>query len=278
MNKRLPLSRVTEVSAKAAPVVVCGVVALALAACGGSNTPSNVVAPGAKEGVKTQALETGAALLQSRPPVEALNAYLDGFHFYNGRPEEQMEAHHYCAIVNDELIQCVVYDGNAKDAKLMGVEYIVSERLFRTLPDTERKLWHSHVHEVKSGQLIAPGIPQAAEHELMKKLISTYGKTFHTWHTDRQKELPLGVPQLMMGFTSDGMASSEMVSARDRRFGVDSAEKRKNREDIVAPPVATGADAWQRGQVMQIQDPTSGDAQHHLQSGKDAPRIPPAPK
>ena len=42
-----------------------------------------------------------------------------------------MEAHHYCAILNEEVIQCVIYDGNVKDAKLMGVEYIVSERLFR---------------------------------------------------------------------------------------------------------------------------------------------------
>jgi hypothetical protein len=72
----------------------------------------------------------------------------------------------------------------------MGVEYIVSERLSRALPDAEKALWHSHVHVVKPGQLIAPGIPQPAEHALMKKLVGTYGKTFHTWHTDQHKELP----------------------------------------------------------------------------------------
>ncbi|VVP47166.1 hypothetical protein PS838_05157 [Pseudomonas fluorescens] len=59
----------------------------------------------------------------------------------------------------------------------MGVEYIISEQLFGKLPDAEKALWHSHVHEVKSGQLVAPGIPDIAEHALMEKLIHTYGKT-----------------------------------------------------------------------------------------------------
>lgn len=217
---------------------------LFLAACGGKNSGSNVTAPGAPASPKTGLLEQGANLLQNKPPIEALNTYLDGFHFYNGHMKAQMEAHHYCSVVNEDVTQCVIYDGNVREAKIMGVEYIVSARLFRTLPPQEKALWHSHVHEVASGQLIAPGIPQLAEKELMKKLIGTYGKTWHTWHTDQQKGLPLGVPRLMMGFTADGQADPAMVAERDRRFNVSSAEKRKDRADIPAPPIDPGADAW----------------------------------
>jgi len=234
----------------------CLAIALCLSACGGGNTESSVQAPGAEETAATRTLEAGAAALQSRPPIEAINAYLDGFHFYNGQMNVQMEAHHYCAILNEEVIQCVIYDGNVKDAKLMGVEYIISEALFSGLPEQEKALWHSHVHEVASGQLVAPGIPEVAEHALMEKLIHTYGKTWHTWHTDLDKDLPRGVPQLMMGFTADGQADPKMVAARDRRLGVDSAEKRKKRADIPVPTVAAGADAWQAGKVLQIKDPT----------------------
>jgi len=226
-----------------------------LAACGGSNTASSVESPGAGKSAKTATLEAGAAALQDKPPLDALNAYLNGFHFYSGNMGAQMEAHHYCAVLNEELIQCVIYDGNVKDAKLMGVEYIVSERLFKSLPAQEKTLWHSHVHEVKSGQLVAPSIPQPAEHALMKKLVGTYGKTFHTWHTDLHKELPVGVPQLMMGFTADGQADAAMVAARDKRLGVDSAEKRRNREDIPSPAIAEGANSWQQGKAVQIADP-----------------------
>jgi hypothetical protein len=242
-----------------------------LSACGGSNTASGVDAPGAAKSTKTAALEAGAAALQDKPPVDALNAYLDGFHFYSGNMQAQMEAHHYCSVLNEELIQCVIYDGNVKNARLMGVEYIVSERLFTTLPPAEKALWHSHVHEVKSGQLVAPGIPQAAEHELMKKLVGTYGKTFHTWHTDLHKELPTGVPQLMMGFTADGQADAGMVAQRDKRLGVDSAAKKKSREDIPAPPIAEGADSWQNGKAVQIADPSGaahGSAHEAPRAGK----------
>jgi len=238
------------------------VLAAVLAACGERPSPSNVQAPGADKRAGTAVLETGAAVLQDKPPLDALNAYLDGFHFYSGRIDAQMEAHHYCALLNDEVIQCVIFDGNQKSAKLMGVEYIVSERLFRTLPEAEKALWHSHVHEVKSGQLIAPGIPDAAEHALMKKLVGTYGKTFHTWHTDQQKELPLGTPQLMMGFTADGQANPALVDARDRRFEVRSADKRRAREDIAAPAIVPGADAWQQGRALQLADPTATPHAH----------------
>ena len=233
-----------------------------LAACAGNNSASNVITPGDAKSPATQSLEAGAALLQSRPPIDALNAYLDGFHFYNGHMNAQMEAHHYCAILNEEVIQCVIYDGNRKDAKLMGVEYIISEQLFADLPKAEQALWHSHVHEVKSGQLVAPGIPEVAEHALMEKLVHTYGKTWHTWHSDLNNDLPLGVPQLMMGFTADGQADPQMIADRDRRFGIDSAQKKKARADIPTPAVAPGADAWSQGKVFQITDPTHTPHQH----------------
>lgn len=232
-----------------------------LSGCGGSNTSSNVDAPGGEKTVGTRVLDRGAAALQDRPPIDAINAYLDGFHFYSGAMPAQMEAHHYCAVLNEELIQCVIYDGNVKDAKLMGVEYIVSERLFRSLPAGEKKFWHSHVHEVKSGQLIAPGLPEPAERALMSKLVSTYGKTWHTWHTDREKTLPLGMPQLMMGFTADGQVDETMVAARNQRLGIDSQQRRQSRQSIPAPAVAEGADGWQRGEAVQIQTLTG--APHH---------------
>ena len=228
------------------------IAALALAACGGDNTGSKVDSPGNPQTAETKALEAGAAVLQEKTPIGKLNAYLDGFHFYNGRMEGQMEAHHYCGHLNEEVIQCVIYDGNGELAKIMGVEYIISKRLFVTLPPEEKHLWHSHAHEVRSGELIAPGIPEAAEHELMEKLAGTYGKTWHTWHTDMNKELPLGAPMLMMGFTADGQIDPSVVQARDARFQVASEDKKRKRADIEYPPVDPEADAWQKDTVLQI--------------------------
>jgi hypothetical protein len=158
-------------------------------------------------------------------------------------------------VLNEDVFQCVIYDGSRRDAKLMGIEYVVSARLFQTLPADEKQLWHSHVHEVHSGQLVAPGLPEAAEKELMRKLVGTYGKTWHTWHTDQGHALPTGVPQLMMGFTADGQIDERMLRDRDARLGIDSVAKRSERQALPAPGVDPGADAWRNGHAYQIEGP-----------------------
>lgn len=221
-------------------------------ACGGKNTSSNVESPGSVKSVKTEVLEAGAAAMQDKTPVKQLDIYLDGFHFYNGQVSGQMEAHHYCSKLNEDVTQCVIFDGNGAHAKIMGVEYIISEKLFKNLPADEKKLWHSHRYEVKSGELIGPGLPDVAEHELMEQVVSTYGKTWHTWHTDQDLELPYGSPALMMGFVKDGQVNPKLVEARDARFKTSTADKRKNRADIPAPAVQPGADSWQTGEIIQL--------------------------
>ena len=243
-------------------ICVCFLI-ITLVSCGGKNTSSNVQSPGEEKSGKTQVLEAGAEVIQNKAPLNKLDMYLDGFHFYSGNMDGQMEAHHYCSKLNEDITQCVIFDGNGKDAKIMGVEYIISEKLFKTLPEDEKKLWHSHHHEVKSGTLIAPGLPKAAEHELMEEIVSTYGKTWHTWHTDQELELPMGSPALMMGFTKDGQLKQELVQERDARFNISTVEKRENRKDIPLPTVQPGANSWETGKAIQLPPLTSqGHATH----------------
>lgn len=248
-------------------VFFAGLLVISIAGCGGENTPSNVTAPGADKSGKSKTLEAGADLLQDKTPLKKFNAYLDGFHFYNGNINAQMEAHHYVSQLNEDIYQAIIFDGNMEDAKIMGIEYIISERLFKQLPEEEKKLWHSHVFEVKSGTLIAPGIPQVAEHELMEKLVSTYGKTIHTWHTDQDRQLPIGSPQIMMGFTKEGQLRPALLEERDKRLKVSTAEKKESRKDIPAPPVLPGANAWERGEVRQFIISSKADSAAHKHQG-----------
>src|SRR5687768_2278778 len=223
------------------------VTALLWGGCARNNSESNVEAPGREKDGKSKTLEIGADLLQSKSPLKAINTYLNGFHFYNGNINAQMEAHHYVSQLNEDVHQAIIYDGDGEDAKIMGIEYIISEKLFKTLDEEEKKLWHSHHYEVKSGTLIAPGIPEPAEKELMEKLVSTYGKTIHTWHTDQQRTLPLGSPMIMMGFTKDGQLKTDLLSDRDKRFNISTVEIKKEREEIPMPTVDPMANAWEKG-------------------------------
>lgn len=244
---------------------------IGLASCGGGNTPSNVTAPGDEKSTKDKVLNTGADLLQDKSPLRKFDAYLDGFHFYNGNINAQMEAHHYVNQLNEDVYQAIIFDGNEDHPKIMGVEYIITAKLFKTLSEEEKKLWHSHVHEVKSGTLIAPGIPEVAEYELMEKLVNTYGKTIHTWHTDQERTLPVGSPMIMMGFTKDGQIHKELLDARDKRFKVSSAENRKKRANIKALPIDPMANAWEKGEIRQFVITNKADSAAHKHQGKPMP-------
>jgi hypothetical protein len=195
--------------------------------------------PGRPAGAFVRALAAGAKLLQTTAPLRGFDAYVVGFHCAKGRPGMQMEAHHFCKVVNSEFLQCVLFDGNTATANLIGVEYIVSGRLFDGLPEDERGMWHPHNYEVFSGELVAPGLPAAAEHALMRLLVNSYGKTWHTWHSVsyRQHEampLPLGEPLLMWSFNREGECDPALKDDRNRVMGVDPDRKRSERADLVA--------------------------------------------
>jgi hypothetical protein len=52
-----------------------------------------------------------------------------------------------------------------------------------------------------------PNVPgkvwEVAETEEMKEVVGLYGKIFGLWQVDRGDLLPLGMPELMMSYTSD---------------------------------------------------------------------------
>jgi hypothetical protein len=182
-------------------------------------------------------LEAGAALLQDTTPLKDFDIYVVGLHCAKHEPEMQMEAHHFCRQVNQDLLQCVLFDGNTKDANLIGIEYIISERLFATLPPGERPYWHPHNYEILSGQLSAPGLPEAAERAFLKELMNSYGKTWHTWHTGRHDgapgdPLPLGDPKLMWSFNRDGEADERLKLDLETHMGIEEADKRARRKEL----------------------------------------------
>lgn len=198
--------------------------------------PERAQPPGSDKTAKTRTLEAGAKALQGNAPVARMDIYLNGFHPMKGAPGHQMEAHHFCQQMNQDFAQCALFDGNGPHANLNGVEYIISEKLFNTLPDAERKYWHPHNGEILSGQLVAPGIPQVAEKALMKDKMNSYGKTWHLWNTGMlgmpADALPLGEPMLAWSFNRDGEAAPGLVEQRDKRLGVSSADKRRERADL----------------------------------------------
>ena len=212
-------------------------------------------AVGAPESKKENILETGAGLVQDFGPPKRLCAHLNAFHSYVSEPGRHVEANHYCAHLNEDVRQCILYDSPEPNARLIGIEYMIKPHLYEQLDAEERKLWHSHVFEVKSGMLIMPapkGVPNAAweiaETKEMEEVVILYGKVYHLWQTDRGDKLPLGEPQLMTSFTAkDQFDFEKSVGDRDRRFGVKSSQKAEKRAYIKEPEIHPDADyAWKK--------------------------------
>ncbi|XP_061338751.1 oil body-associated protein 1B-like [Gastrolobium bilobum] len=214
--------------------------------------------PGVQTTIGTSILETATAAIQGFGPVNKIHQHQCAFHFYSYDMTRQLEAHHFCAHQNEEMRQCLIYDSPEDNAKLIGIEYIISENLFLTLPDEEKRLWHSHEYEVKSGLYFMPGVPGPIERKDMENVCKTYGKVYHFWQVDKGDTLPLGIPQLMMSLTRDGQIYDELVQSCAKRMGKDFEKERKNREYMTGPthgihPLANGGGKGLKTKLREVE-------------------------
>jgi hypothetical protein len=165
-------------------------------------------------------------------PLGNHHLHFCGIHCAKKDPRIQIITQHYCGMVGKDMHQCLLYDSVGKNARLLGVEYIISDETFRKLPDVEKRYWHPHTYEVLGGGLIAPGMKPDDEMAFMKGLLLTWGKTWHTW-PDPTTPVPMGEPMLMWSLTGEGQDDPKVIAARDKEFGVKTADIPKKRIEAI---------------------------------------------
>ncbi|HVL14232.1 MAG TPA: DUF1264 domain-containing protein [Gemmata sp.] len=165
-------------------------------------------------------------------PLSGGHLHFCGIHMSKKDPKFQIITQHYCTAhtggSEGDVFQCVLFDGTGKNAKLLGVEYLISDEAYRKLPDEEKKYWHAHTYEVLGGGLIAPGMAEKDETAFMKVVINTWGKAWHTW-PDPATAVPVGEPLLIWSLMGDGQADPKVVAKRDAEFKVDTNKIREAR-------------------------------------------------
>jgi hypothetical protein len=126
----------------------------------------------------------------------------EGVHLLKEMPEIAVTAYHYCKPVGEDLVaQCLLYDGIGPDARLIGVEYLVSPQAFEKMPPEEKAYWHDHKYEVDAGLLKSLTQSGADEKATLAKVRTLYGKIFHTWSTGRT--YPSGPARLFWSVTGE---------------------------------------------------------------------------
>lgn len=76
-----------------------------------------------------------------------------------------------------------MYDSNEKNARLIGIDYMIPKETYLRLEPEEQKLWHSHEFEVMSGMLMLPKSDDSThedwdknETEGMRDIMDLYGE------------------------------------------------------------------------------------------------------
>jgi hypothetical protein len=159
---------------------------------------------------------------QSLVPPHSVEMYLDGFHNYKTdaklAPDKQLQGRyaHYCKQIKPNLFQCLIYAGTTKDAKLIGVEYVVTNDVYQAMSAKEKQFWHPHDQEVDSGMLRMPGVDADTEKKTLNFLKTTWGKTWHAWQPG--DEIPVGEARLMWSVAAKDInaKTKEQMAAREK--------------------------------------------------------------
>lgn len=94
---------------------------------------------------------------------------------------------------------------------------------------------------------ILDAVNDGAEKKVMTDLQKTYGKAVHTWAVDKDPDLPLGPPQLMMNVTGQGQLNDQVVQERDKRLGISTESKKTLRAGYLSEyEKDEKADQWEK--------------------------------
>ncbi|EYU43300.1 hypothetical protein MIMGU_mgv1a026234mg [Erythranthe guttata] len=205
----------------------------------GGHHGGDQIPPGKAMTIGQHMLDKGAQMMQSLKPIKQMNQHLCTFALYSHDMTRQIQTHHFVTRLNQDFLQCAVYDSDDSTGRLIGVEYIVSDKIFESLSPEEQKLWHSHAYEIKSGIMVNPRVPEIVLKPELENLAKTYGKFWCTWQTDRGDNLPMG------GGYRGGAA--ELVAERNEKYSISSEGLKKSRIEIAEPEwINPQADYWKQ--------------------------------
>jgi len=131
----------------------------------------------------------------SRVPIpgEGFTLHIDAKKHINELPE--FVVHHYCKNIDPQVIQCLLFDSDAPNAHVIGVETIISPAIYNQLPQEERASWHYHKDEIPLVDAKLPGLSEAQIQQVVAALENTYGRVVIFWVPGMPA--PMGPPSVV---------------------------------------------------------------------------------
>jgi hypothetical protein len=137
---------------------------------------------------------TAAAANNTAGPVGGFTGYATVKNHVYDAP--LLDVHIYCGTASGGILaSCLVFDGNSTNATLIGIEYIISDKQYASLPDREKPNWTPVSEEARS-DLRFPNLTPQQIQGFFKYLEGAYTKLIITW--DPKDNLPLYPPQIII--------------------------------------------------------------------------------
>ena len=169
----------------------------------------------------TTALMMGAAVLMLSIPVSntaiaqqqgmmtnatAAAKPVDGYNLPQGHlnavrhnfDDPSLRVEHFCKPHDRVMMVCQLYDSNSANATLIGIEYMITQEQYDSLPNREKPYWHAHREELRperADPMMPELSPEQAQAE-MAKMFPTWGKVIITWVPS--DDLPSFPPQVQL--------------------------------------------------------------------------------
>ncbi|MDQ4012787.1 MAG: OBAP family protein [Thermoproteota archaeon] len=107
-----------------------------------------------------------------------------------------LDVHFYCSSESGGIMAtCLIFDGNATDSSLIGIEYIISAEQYATLPEREKPNW-SPISAEEESELRYPNLSPQQLQQVEEQFRDTYVKLILTWNpTDNLPQYP---PQVVV--------------------------------------------------------------------------------
>ena len=131
-------------------------------------------------------------------PAQGFTLHIDAEkHFGDAHPKEI--AHHWCKPVRGMFAECLIFDSDAPNARLVEVETIVNPNVYKAMPKSEQAYWHWHKVEVPKVNATLPGMSPAQAKKTVAAFLPTYGKVWMLWDPlSTQNGWPMGTPQVIV--------------------------------------------------------------------------------
>jgi hypothetical protein len=109
-----------------------------------------------------------------------------------------LDVHNYCSASSGRILaSCLLFDGNTKNATLIGIEYVISAKDYASLADRDKPNWTPvSMEEGKDVDLRFPYLTPQQLQGLSKQFEGAYAKLIITWNPN--DKLPQYPPQIVI--------------------------------------------------------------------------------